>query len=257
MGIGQDYRQSDEQLIQAELAKIIKVKDGKLYLGKKQIKITLPGKPGKNIKGDKGEVAEHEWDGTRLRFRNPDKTWGQWTDLRGRKGEGKPGYTPVKDKDYFDGKPGYTPVKDKDYRDGKDARPPKHEWEGNRLRFQNPDGSWGQWIDLRGKPGEKIKGDTGGVPEHEWRGTLLRIMNPDGTWSKWADLKGMPGKGIRGKKGDKPVEGVDYKKPIDGKDAELPEAENILILKEIHLVVGETGKAALEKQFQNIRVLKV
>lgn len=34
---------------------------------------------------------------------------------------GKDGYTPVKDVDYFDGKDGYAPVKDVDYFDGKDG----------------------------------------------------------------------------------------------------------------------------------------
>lgn len=257
MGTGQDFRQSDEQLILAALAKLLKWKDGKLYLGKKQIKITLPGEPGKSIKGGKGDVPEHQWDGTRIRFRNPDNTWGQWQDLRGRKGEGKPGKTPVKGKDYDDGEPGYTPVKGKDFRDGKDASSPAHEWEGMRLRFRNPDGTWGAWVDLEGKPGENIKGDKGGVPEHEWRGTLLRIKNPDGSWSKWVDLKGKPGRSIKGKKGGKPIMGIDYKEPKDGKDAELPEAESMVVMLDADLVIGPTGKAALEKTFQPIRVVKV
>lgn len=34
---------------------------------------------------------------------------------------------------------------------------PAHEWDGTRLRFQNPDGSWGEWVDLRGKPGKPGK----------------------------------------------------------------------------------------------------
>ena len=254
---GQEFKKSDVSVIATEIAKLLKVKDGKLYLGKKQVKITLPGEPGKSIKGGKGDAPEHQWDGTRIRFRNPDKTWGQWHDLRGRKGEGEPGKTPVKGKDYDDGEPGYTPEKGKDYRDGKDANSPAHEWEGMRLRFRNPDGTWGAWVDLEGRPGENIKGDTGGTSKHEWRGTLLRIMNPDGTWNKWVDLKGEIGKGKPGKKGDKPVLGMDYKQPKDGKDAELPKVEEILILKDVNQVVGETGKVALEKQFQPIKVLKV
>ena len=43
---------------------------------------------------------------------------------RGDKGDpGKDGYTPVKNKDYFDGENGYTPIKGKDYFDGDPGKP--------------------------------------------------------------------------------------------------------------------------------------
>lgn len=43
-------------------------------------------------KGDAGPVPDHEWDGSRLRFKNPDGTWGEWVDLRGKTGKaGKAG----------------------------------------------------------------------------------------------------------------------------------------------------------------------
>lgn len=42
--------------------------------------------------------------------------------MEGKKGDA--GYTPVKNKDYFDGKDGYTPIKGVDYVDGKDGRTP-------------------------------------------------------------------------------------------------------------------------------------
>lgn len=42
---------------------------------------------------------------------------------------------------------------------GEDGRIPAHEWDGTRLRFENPDGTWGEWVDLRGRKGEK--GDKG------------------------------------------------------------------------------------------------
>lgn len=41
-----------------------------------------------------------------------------------RKAKGDPGYTPVKNVDYFDGKDGYTPQKNVDYFDGKDGYTP-------------------------------------------------------------------------------------------------------------------------------------
>lgn len=41
---------------------------------------------------------------------------------------------------------------------GKQGPAPEHEWNGTKIRFQNPDGSWGQFVDLKGpkgKAGEK------------------------------------------------------------------------------------------------------
>lgn len=38
---------------------------------------------------------------------------------------------------------------------GKDGNAPAHEWDGAKLRFRNPDGTWGKWVNLRGKKGEK------------------------------------------------------------------------------------------------------
>lgn len=38
--------------------------------------------------------------------------------------------------------------------DGAQGLPPEHEWQGTQLRFKEPDGSWGQFIDLRGPQGE-------------------------------------------------------------------------------------------------------
>ena len=37
--------------------------------------------------------------------------------------------------------------------DGAPGLPPEHEWQGTALRFKEPDGSWGQAVDLRGAPG--------------------------------------------------------------------------------------------------------
>lgn len=31
---------------------------------------------------------------------------------------------------------------------------PDHEWDGTRLRFQEADGDWGKWVDLKGPPGQ-------------------------------------------------------------------------------------------------------
>src|SRR5690606_3837129 len=63
--------------------------------------------------GPKGDKPAHTWNGTQLRFENPNGTWGTYVDLKG-----NDGYTPQKNVDYFDGQDGYTPVKGTDYFDG-------------------------------------------------------------------------------------------------------------------------------------------
>lgn len=57
----------------------------------------------------------------------------------------------------------------KDGRDGKDGAPgpkgdkPDHEWIGTGLRFEKPDGTWGETVDLRGQKGSRgDKGASGG-----------------------------------------------------------------------------------------------
>ncbi|MGL4523025.1 MAG: hypothetical protein ACRCWQ_10780 [Bacilli bacterium] len=40
---------------------------------------------------------------------------------------------------------------------GVDGLPPEHEWDATKLKFKNPDGTWGQEVDLKGE-----KGDSGG-----------------------------------------------------------------------------------------------
>ena len=56
--------------------------------------------------------------------------------------------TPEKGLDYFDGKRG---EQGKDGKDGKDGKAPEHEWKDTSLRFKNPDGTWGKFVDLVGK----------------------------------------------------------------------------------------------------------
>lgn len=46
------------------------------------------------------------------------------------------------------------------------------------------------WI-ITGEKGDK--GDIGPMPNHDWSGTALRFQNPDGTWGNRVDLKGEPG----------------------------------------------------------------
>lgn len=51
----------------------------------------------------------------------------------------------------------------KEGRRGPPGPKPKHEWDGTRLRFERPDGKWGEWVDLQGKDGiTRIVGGGGG-----------------------------------------------------------------------------------------------
>ena len=43
-------------------------------------------------------------------------------------------------------------------KNGAPGKPPAHEWNGTMIRFQNPDGSWGEWKNLQGPPGEAHPG---------------------------------------------------------------------------------------------------
>lgn len=50
---------------------------------------------------------------------------------------------------------------------------------------------WNDLPWLTGQQGEK--GDVGPRPEHNWKGTSLRFQNADSTWGEYVDLKGEPG----------------------------------------------------------------
>jgi hypothetical protein len=41
---------------------------------------------------------------------------------------------------------------------GEQGLPPVHEWMGFKLRFQNPDGTWGHYVNLKGPAGERGDG---------------------------------------------------------------------------------------------------
>ena len=45
---------------------------------------------------------------------------------------------------------------------GEKGDKPAHEWNGTQIRFQNPDCSWGPWINLQGPPGPCGEGEEGG-----------------------------------------------------------------------------------------------
>lgn len=76
------------------------------------------------------------------------------TGERGRPGapgrQGKPGRDGRDGRDGEDGRDG---VDGKDGKDGKNGSIPDHEWDGTKIRFENPDGTWGEWVDIRGPQG--------------------------------------------------------------------------------------------------------
>lgn len=96
-------------------------------------------------------------------------------ELRGEPGKPGPrGKDGVDGKDGKDGKDGHSPIAGIDYplpSKGEKGEPggvgergpmPKHEWDGSKLRFENPDGTWGKWVDIRGPSGRSIFGGGGG-----------------------------------------------------------------------------------------------
>lgn len=62
---------------------------------------------------------------------------------------------------------------------------PRYDWQDTSIRFENVDGSMGNYVNL--------KGETGAKPKHEFKGTELRLENPDGTWGAYSNLIGKTG----------------------------------------------------------------
>jgi hypothetical protein len=178
------------------------------------------GKRGiQGLKGDKGDAPRHEWDGTKLRFQNPDDTWGAWVDLVG----DEPAHEWQGTKLRFQNPDGtwgaWVDL------EGMQGLPPEHQWLGTKLRFKHPNGEWSDWRDLLGKAGrdgdkgdkgdkgakgdkgdkgkdgkdgkdgkhardgkDGGKGEQGPPPKHEVRNRRIRFQQPNGTWGPWIDL---------------------------------------------------------------------
>lgn len=135
----------------------------------------LPGTHGKDGRdGEQGPIGpapEHDWVGTNLRFQNPDGTWGEFVDLEGPKGErGDPGRDGVDGKNGADGKDGADGARGSrgpagaDGDDGERGPMPDHQWNGTKLRFEEPDGEWGPYVDLKGDKGDKGSTGANGAP---------------------------------------------------------------------------------------------
>jgi formylglycine-generating enzyme required for sulfatase activity len=180
-------------------------------------------------------VAEHEWIGTGLSFKNPDGTWGPVVDLKGDQGEkgekGEKGDTgsigpkgePGEKGDIGPkGDIGLTGPK------GEQGLPPEHRWDETFLKFKKPDGSWGNPVNLRGQRGEQgepgpkgEQGNTGPKGEKGDKGAKgdQGVSGPKGE-------QGIPGpKGEQGIPGSKGNQGVTGPKGDPGEILKLTTAE--------------------------------
>ena len=121
-------------------------------------------------KGPPGEVGPmplYRWEGTRLAFELEPGVFGPYADLRAE--QGKTG--PKGDR----GQKGDKGVQGDRGPEGKMGPMPKHRWAGQNLQFQNPDGTWGEAMNLRGS-----KGSSGDGGSH--------MMGGGGGRSRFAEL---------------------------------------------------------------------
>lgn len=71
------------------------------------------------------------------------------------------GETGANGKDGKDGAKGETGKQGPKGEAGEKGDTPKHQWSGTSIRFEQPDGTWGQWVDLRGPAGLNGRGKGG------------------------------------------------------------------------------------------------
>lgn len=146
-------------------------------------------------KGDKGDQGEQGLQGEKGEKGDPGEQG-----LQGEKGEKGDKGDP--------GEPG--PQGEK----GEKGDKPQHQWVGTQLQFENPDGSWGNLVDLKGEKGDK--GDQG-------------EMGPAGPQGE----QGPPGeKGEKGDKGDKGDPGVLARAQISAAGTNLNEPNNVVSVRE-------------------------
>lgn len=179
----------------------------------------IPGERGESIvgpKGDKGEpgirgsiwfsgsgkpslIAEaqdqdfylDESSGDVYKF--VDKLWIFKTNIKGPEGQkgrdgkdGRQGPKGEKGERGVAGKDGKNGLDGKDGKDGKNGFTPAHEWSGTKLRFENVDGSWGPWVDLRGVSAKFVRGASQTIINNNGGGSggleiFTKTVGPGGT----------------------------------------------------------------------------
>jgi len=153
----------------------------------------------RGIQGEQGVAPDHVWRGPELRFKNPDGSWGEYTFLRGPPGvegpqgtKGDQGLTGPAGPEGPEGPQGLQGIEGP-------------QGEIGPVGPKGPQGARGHH-GINGEDGEK-----GDRPNHEWRGPELRFENPDGSWGEYTFLKGPPGdegpRGIEGEQGPEGPEG--------------------------------------------------
>jgi hypothetical protein len=204
--------------------------DGTIVSDGRKIKVAAKGDPGKTPqkevdyfdgKDGIGRPPTCQWEGTGIRFQNPDGSWPSYVDLKGKKGDpgdtpkkgvdyndGSDGVTPVKGKDYNDGSDGITPVKGKDYKDGEDGKPGVEPEEMANIR---------SWLASMKRDIDKMTLTLECMAE--------RISNVKDGEDGYTPVKGKDYDD--GKDGVTPKKGVDYK---DGEPAKLPESVTMTVI---------------------------
>lgn len=105
---------------------------------------------------------------------------------------------------------------------------PKHEWDGTKIRFENPDGTFGPYVDIQGEPGRvsTIKGSVATPndlpdPYNGNPGDIIIAVSNGGaylwTGTEWNHLGSVKGpKGDKGDKGDTGPQGNQGPQGIQG-----------------------------------------
>ncbi|MEW6198612.1 MAG: hypothetical protein AB1601_08130 [Planctomycetota bacterium] len=182
-----------------------------------------PGQPGEQgEKGDKGDQGEQGLQGEK----GEQGLQGEKGDPgeKGDKGEqGEQGLQGEKGEQGLQGEKG-DPGEKGDKGDKGDK--PQHQWVGTQLQFENPDGSWGNLVDLKGEKGEK--GDKGemGPPGPQGEQGPQGEPGPQGAQGPQGE------QGEKGDKGDKGDPGVLARAQISAAGTNLNEPNNVVSVRE-------------------------
>ncbi|MGI9303365.1 MAG: hypothetical protein ACR2RB_11750 [Gammaproteobacteria bacterium] len=149
--------------------------------------------PWMQVRGDQGPTGPmppHRWDGTSLTFMQPDGSWGETVALRGAH------FVPEIDGYRLrfrrtDEAPNVTAWRNIRGQRGQRGAIPEHEVDAGRLRFQKPDGDWGEIIDIRALLEPSVQqGPPGPVPKHQidQANYRIRFEQPSGGWGSWLEM---------------------------------------------------------------------
>jgi len=191
--------QTQRMLAQELMSKVV-IKKGEMYFcGDKKQKLAIMAKGERGDRGFNGLVGLSGKDGKDGRDGIDGKDGRNGKDGK----NGEDGYTPILGVDYsnglngaagkdgkdgIDGINGYEGTNGKDGVDGKDGSDglvgamPDHKWNGTKISFQRPDGSWGTEVDLLGPAAADgrngIDGKNGLVGERGYPGPQGKTGSP-------------------------------------------------------------------------------